>query len=1350
MTSSSHVVGLTDEDIYYIYSHLLYDVLPTNYLGPLMKYQWGLLCQKSVENQKECVDRFLFGDDSAMGFQKFEVHLGEFILQPCGRKLVSIGRLATVIPNPYKCDVRIKLTVGNESHIVYMNDYRERYFTGNGVIQLTESISHITPNSLIAVYVRRNGVYDVHKHIPTAKFLQQIEEGDITGWNYRLITWTLRRCLYFLERTKSGQLKAAWNEKYPNQEYNASETELFGDRFFYGDDKCFTQYLGCFELQSGQLTLIFKPTQEMQELDKEVKKQYPKKCRRIRVNENIVAVKSIISTGTNFTITLAQPLVSPPDNIIYEVYIRPLRIFNSNKNSLKGIAKKDKDRPIEDIITSGDIDTWDLSLVEWALEKSIHFKDNKTHSTSTSTSSRSTLLKKLLSNKNGDSILWLHERFWPLIKIRKMNKNEMEVAMNILRKFVIELNLNHNHHNNHDINNDVKELNNQICARKGIGVKIGTEVGIITSKDDDQVLFSFYNKLEKQHSTECNTNINSYSNDSSNYNSNSNSNDSSLNINVHRSDLMQTVKSFCDTHTVVKSVKLSPYPNPVTTTTMTTTTTTMLLVVIDVRTLSLRYFAHNVDKAATMNGCIRDLYNNVTSNCNSGSGSDCSDKGKLHRLRRGDETLTGLEAWRLVLRLFCQLKYEGKSPLVILLDGVDYLEDMKDGMSSSSYRIANMVADLGFDSAVPCWLKFIVTSRNSRLLDIRYRNRQSRSYSDNNNHDKNSNNDNNSNAAISPIAPIERPLGRRSMSLNALSRQSSSSSSATTDSSLGLGLHQVNLVEPVMSASMSASKPASVLYLEDYEKDVLTYIRHRISSFPAKLLKTESVAGDNLKLAALRVAFRQEQEKSYWPYLITAINTTDGRVLYEGKTLEEAVEYVAHVSRKNFLVARLYLDKFEDNDMRISETDDFEQLCRRKFPSFLQMGQLQYLLEFLLLSSECPLTLPQLIECMRLSTATSLNVPKEIELLDRFLSSEQLHDVPVIVDDQYLSPSQNLIREVVDEESIEIPFLDKLDWILALGRPLPDEYFSVDSLVWHSLLPGWNHPQVMDVLTTLNELQCFILEKTSSSGCHIRMKSSSIQTWLQSSECTLFSRPLEIRKQLGLDIQTGETALMRAIRDDKMSAFLLLLGGGVDIHVTDMEGRTALMIAAAEGRDEYMMYLLHTGLRIDDIDHCGRTVLMHAVLRRQFRTLRILTNLPVNLLDVQDNEGSTALILATTANDAKVVSLLLSRGANVLVMNQDGMNALHIACVSGFVSCVRRLLECEASVINNIINIPNNRGESPLILAAMTVYQSVEMLDVLIEKGAFIEAVTPDGCTALMKAAGAGSASSVEKLLLAG
>lgn len=128
-----------------------------------------------------------------------------------------------------------------------------------------------------------------------------------------------------------------------------------------------------------------------------------------------------------------------------------------------------------------------------------------------------------------------------------------------------------------------------------------------------------------------------------------------------------------------------------------------------------------------------------------------------------------------------------------------------------------------------------------------------------------------------------------------------------------------------------------------------------------------------------------------------------------------------------------------------------------------------------------------------------------------------------------------------------------------------------------------------------------------------------------------------------------------------------------------------------------------------------------------------------NLIDKQ--RGETGLMVALQEDSMKVFGLLLNaRGVDLNLRARNGDTALMIAAYKGNVAAVKALLDKEAE--------PNNTGWTALHYAAAI--GNDEIVQMLLDASAYIDAGSPNNTTPIMMAARAGKIMTVKLLLDSG
>lgn len=127
-----------------------------------------------------------------------------------------------------------------------------------------------------------------------------------------------------------------------------------------------------------------------------------------------------------------------------------------------------------------------------------------------------------------------------------------------------------------------------------------------------------------------------------------------------------------------------------------------------------------------------------------------------------------------------------------------------------------------------------------------------------------------------------------------------------------------------------------------------------------------------------------------------------------------------------------------------------------------------------------------------------------------------------------------------------------------------------------------------------------------------------------------------------------------------------------------------------------------------------------------------------------NENGQTGLVMALQLDSMRAFNALLaSRKLNVEIRNAKDESPLMLAAIKGYLEAVRALVARDADV--------NKTGWTPLHYAASgTQPQQVDVIALLLEHHAYIDAASPNGTTPLMMAAQYGTDASAQRLLSEG
>ncbi|MBI3713144.1 MAG: ankyrin repeat domain-containing protein [Burkholderiales bacterium] len=135
----------------------------------------------------------------------------------------------------------------------------------------------------------------------------------------------------------------------------------------------------------------------------------------------------------------------------------------------------------------------------------------------------------------------------------------------------------------------------------------------------------------------------------------------------------------------------------------------------------------------------------------------------------------------------------------------------------------------------------------------------------------------------------------------------------------------------------------------------------------------------------------------------------------------------------------------------------------------------------------------------------------------------------------------------------------------------------------------------------------------------------------------------------------------------------------------------------------------------------GESALMIAIREQSYDVFDYLIHHPKIHLDERANNGDTALMLAAYLEKVDWLSELIFAGAQV---NQAGWTALHYAAAAGDLQIVAVLLEHRAD-----LNALSPNHTTPLMMAARK--GNVSVAELLLKEGASLDAKNMQGMTAL-------------------
>ncbi|CAM1325531.1 nphp-2 (predicted) [Pycnogonum litorale] len=209
------------------------------------------------------------------------------------------------------------------------------------------------------------------------------------------------------------------------------------------------------------------------------------------------------------------------------------------------------------------------------------------------------------------------------------------------------------------------------------------------------------------------------------------------------------------------------------------------------------------------------------------------------------------------------------------------------------------------------------------------------------------------------------------------------------------------------------------------------------------------------------------------------------------------------------------------------------------------------------------------------------------------------------------------------------------------------------------------------------------------------------------------------------------------------------------LSLSSRSSATPLMLACSHGSVSEVRALIKK-VGVDRRDRSGKTALHYATDSHQPACAELVLNADPSIIDVQDEEGYTALHLAVINGNIPVARFLLSRNADSNKADKEKHSIVHWATVCGELECLDLLFEVGANAAT-----PDIHGAYPLHYAAQMCGPSGEMgngdtqtglavLRKLIQLGMNVNVCDQDGRHPLLWAASAGSSDAILALVNAG
>ncbi|XP_048248982.1 serine/threonine-protein phosphatase 6 regulatory ankyrin repeat subunit B-like isoform X2 [Haliotis rufescens] len=251
--------------------------------------------------------------------------------------------------------------------------------------------------------------------------------------------------------------------------------------------------------------------------------------------------------------------------------------------------------------------------------------------------------------------------------------------------------------------------------------------------------------------------------------------------------------------------------------------------------------------------------------------------------------------------------------------------------------------------------------------------------------------------------------------------------------------------------------------------------------------------------------------------------------------------------------------------------------------------------------------------------------------------------------------------------------------------------------------------------------------------------------------------------------QNGWTPVMMAAFKGHQSVFDLLVSKKADLTLVDKKGNSLLLIACEGGNTAIVQYLVSPS-NVNTRVRNGWTPVMMAAMKGHQSVFDLLVSKNANLTLVDNNDdsllhiacngGDTAIVqhlvsrsnvntrgqngwtpvmMAAGKGHQSVFDLLVSKHADLTLVDTNGNSLLHLACYGGNTGIVQHL------VSPSNVNTRGQNGWTPVVMAAMKGHQSV--FDLLVSKDADLTLVDNNGDSLLHNACFDGNTAIVQYLV---
>ena len=270
------------------------------------------------------------------------------------------------------------------------------------------------------------------------------------------------------------------------------------------------------------------------------------------------------------------------------------------------------------------------------------------------------------------------------------------------------------------------------------------------------------------------------------------------------------------------------------------------------------------------------------------------------------------------------------------------------------------------------------------------------------------------------------------------------------------------------------------------------------------------------------------------------------------------------------------------------------------------------------------------------------------------------------------------------------------------------------------------------------------------------------------------------RNNINKQNNEGNTQLMLAIENGEIEVAKLLISKNANINIFNNDKQNALMIACGKGYYDIVELLVNNNANLFYVDNFGNNAFMYAIasnLGKSYKIVNylspliidiyiknnnndtplilaiktnyykfynfmnifldnnIINNKKKNYINIQNNDGETALIESVKKKDFELVKKLCDNGADINVTDNENNNLIILSSIEN--SFDENILEYfitkkskKSNNFSRYINHKNNNGDNALISNCKS-FPNLNILNILINNGININNVNNNGDNAL-------------------